>query len=85
MRQKEETERLYIDSISTPQAPALQGQIIIVCDVAREGDIMEERYKTAIRDLLGAISNDEYLKKIYTLTVYYANRETLENIEGVAK
>ena len=56
-----------------------------MCDVAREGDIMEERYKTAIRDLLGAISNDEYLKKIYTLTVYYANRETLENIEGVAK
>ena len=46
---------------------------------------MEERYKTAIRDLLGVINNDEYLKKIYTLTVYYANRETLENIEGVAK
>ena len=24
---------------------------------------MEEQYKTAIRDLLGALNNDEYLKK----------------------
>ena len=46
---------------------------------------MEEQYKTAIRDLLGAINNDEYLKKIYTITLYYANQETLENIGGTAK
>ena len=46
---------------------------------------MEEQYKTAIRDLLGTISNDEYLKKIYTITLYYANQETLENIGGTAE
>lgn len=37
---------------------------------------MGERYKKAIKDLLDAIGSEEHLKKIYTMTAYYADQES---------
>lgn len=46
---------------------------------------MTERYKKKIQSLLQHIEHEDSLRKIYTLTDYYADQEALESVEEVAE
>lgn len=46
---------------------------------------MEEKYKKEIRILLQRMECEDFIRKIYTMTRYYANREVLESIKERAE